>query len=102
MTDNTPETPETPVAPEQPVAATPPSTAPAPTPVTIVRTPVRERLHGTGPTLAVFAIGTLFGALLSLGVSELAEDGPEGRIRFEEVRGDQDMPGFHMRGPGGR
>ena len=93
MTENTPETPEQPAPAAAPAAA-------APTPVTIVRTPVRERLHGTGPTLAVFALGGLFGAVLTLGVAAVADDDHhrEG-VRIERMG--PDGPGFGMpHGPG--
>lgn len=95
MTETTPESPEQP----EPAAA-PAAPAPAPMPVTIVRTPVRERLHGTGPTLVVFALGALFGTVLTLGVAEVADDDHREGVRIERMG--PDGPGFHMPGGPGR
>lgn len=97
MAESTP-TPESqePVAPAAPEPTSVPLSSPVPMPVTVVRTPLRERFRGSTPALAVFGVGTLFGALLSLGIAELAEDGHRGP-GMEEVRGGPGMPGY---GPG--
>lgn len=67
-------TPESPDPVAQPAAAAAPAPQAAPQAVAVAGPPWRERFRGSSPALAVFAVGTLFGAILTGGVVAIADD----------------------------
>lgn len=93
------ESPQNPT-PETPAAAA----APAPVAVAVERPSWRDRLPATVPALVLLVVGTLFGALLTLGVAALVDDDHHRGPFYEDARW-QDGPmggdrGGHMGGGG--
>lgn len=103
----TPQTPESPAA-EQP--GPPPAPSPAPqwaaapaAPAPAPRTPFRDRLPATLPSVVLVLVGTVFGALLTLGIGALADDDEHHRgPGITEMRWQDDGQGGRggMGGPG--
>lgn len=79
-----------------------PAPAPAPAPVVAQRASWRDRLPATVPALVLLVVGTLFGALLTLGIGAVVDDDHHRGPYHEDARW-QDGPmggdrGGHMRG----